>query len=522
MNASKVIGIISLITLISKVTGFAREMVIAGSYGAGVATDAFRVAQGIPTLFFTSIGTALATVLIPIFTQNFKEGGKDKAFSFARKLTTITLVITGGLSLLGVIAAPWVVRLFAPGFSGQAYDISVQLTRIMFPGLLFTVLAYLATGVLQSLGQFTVPALTGLPMNFIVIAVVLTIGSKFGIYALAWSTLVGIMLQYLIQWPSLRKRGYCFYWKFDLQDPSIRQVGKLITPVILGTAILQINTLVDRMFASNLPAGSISVLDYCNKLTGLVTGIIIIAVGAVALPKFSQLAVSEKRGELSSLVGQVLSALNALIIPMAVGLAVLRVPIVRFVYERGAFTPQDTELTASALLFGSVGLVGVGMREMAARAFYALKDTMTPMINGIIAVIVNIVLLFLFVGRFNWGIAGMASASSCSFLLSGIFLTVLLKRKLGSIELRSFLGSLWRSCVAATIMAVAIWLLYPILDAAILGTGFLAQAIKLCLTIIASVIVYIVVLTLLRAKEAQYGWAILGDAAKKIRQSKTS
>jgi putative peptidoglycan lipid II flippase len=522
MNASRAIGTISILTLISKVTGFAREMVIAGSYGAGVATDAFRVAQGIPSLFFTSIGTALATVLIPIFTQNLKEGGKDKAFSFARKLTTITLVITGGLSLFGVVAAPWVVRIFAPGFSGQAYDLSVQLTRILFPGLLFTVLAYLATGILQSLGQFTVPALTGLPMNVIVIAVVLFIGSKFGIYALAWSTLAGLLFQYLIQCPSLHKRGYRFYWRFDLQDPSIRQVGKLITPVILGTAILQINTLVSRMVASNLPAGSISVLDYCNKLTGLVTGIIITAVGVVALPKFSQLAVSEKRGELASLAGQVLSALNVLIIPMAVGLAVLRVPIVRFVYERGAFTPQDTKLTALALLFGSVGLVGIGMREIAARAFYALKDTLTPMVNGIIAMIVNAVLLFLFVGRLNWGIAGMASASSCSVLLSGVILTVLLNRKLGSIGLRSFLGSFWRSCAAAAIMAVVIYKLYPILDVAILGAGFLAQAMELCLTIIVGVIVYIVVLTLLQSKEAQYGWASLGGAAKKIHQKKTS
>ncbi|HBQ85680.1 MAG TPA: murein biosynthesis integral membrane protein MurJ, partial [Syntrophomonas sp.] len=169
--------------------------------------------------------------------------------------------------------------------------------------------------ILQSLGQFMVPALMGLPMNLIVIAIVLTIGSKFGIYALAWSTFVGIMFQFLIQWPSLRKQGYRFYWQFDLQDPSIRQVGKLITPVIIGTAILQVNTLVDRMFASNLPTGSISVLDYSNKLTGLVVGIIITAIAAVALPKFSQLAVSEARSKLSSLVGQVISGLNALIIP---------------------------------------------------------------------------------------------------------------------------------------------------------------------------------------------------------------
>ncbi|HBQ85681.1 MAG TPA: murein biosynthesis integral membrane protein MurJ, partial [Syntrophomonas sp.] len=145
------------------------------------------------------------------------------------------------------------------------------------------------------------------------------------------------------------------------------------------------------------------------------------------------------------------------IIPMAVGLIILRVPIVRFVYERGAFTAEATELTALVLLFGSIGLIGVGMREIVARAFYALKDTITPMINGIIAMIVNVALLFIFVGWLNWGVAGMAFASSCSFIFAGVLLTILLRRKIGSIGLRGVLDSLWRSCASAAMMAIAIW-----------------------------------------------------------------
>lgn len=509
MNITQAIGIVSLLTFISKLTGFAREMVIASGYGASVATDAYRVAQGMPGLFFACIGTALATVLIPIFTQNLNEGGRDRAFAFMRKLSTIVSLVMIALSVLGMVAAPLIVRAFAPGFHGEAYSLSVSLTRVFFPGLLFTALAFMAAGTLQSLGQFTVPALMGLPLNFLIIGIVLAVGGRFGIWALVWATFAGTVAQFLVQWPSLRKNGYRFRWDIDFKDPSIRQVGLLITPVVLGTALLQINTLVDRMFASNLPAGSISVLDYCNKLTGLVVGIVITAVATVALPKFSQLAASDERDKLTGKVGQAIGSLNALIIPMAAGLMILRVPIVRFVYERGAFTPEATKLTALALLFASIGLVGFGMREIVSRAFYALKDTVTPMVNGIIAMLVNVALLFLFVGRLKWGVAGMALATAISLTFAGILLTVLLRRKMGNIGLGLILDSLWRSSLATGVMVLALWKLYPLVALACPGNGFLAQAIELCVTIGVGGLVYFSVLSLLRAREAQFGWALM-------------
>jgi len=516
MDISRAVGIVSVITLFSKITGFMREMAIASGFGAGIATDAYRVAQGVPALFFTSIGAALATVLVPIFTQNLEDGGKDRAFAFVNKLSTITLIVAGVLSVLGIIAAPWVVRVFAPGFQGQAYELSVQLTRLMFPGLLFTALAFLAAGTLQSQGKFAVPALMSLPMNFFIIITVVALGTRLDIWALAWATLIGMAFQYIIQWPALRKTGYRFRIDLDLKDKSIRNVGLLITPVILGTTLLQVNTLVDRMFASNLPAGSISVLDYCNKLTGLVIGVVITTVATVVLPKFSQLAVTGRRDELIDSISRSFSSLNALIIPMAVGLIVLRVPIVRFVYERGAFTSEATQSTSTALLFGSLGLVGVGMREISSRAFYAQKDTVTPMVNGIIAMVVNVVLLFLFVGHFQWGISGMALATACSLTVAGVLLTILLRRKMGGIGLHAILDSWWRCSTAAAGMGTVIWKLHPILAKLVPGEGFFAQAIELSLAILIGVTVYALGLFILRAKEVQYGVTALRNFTNHI------
>lgn len=334
MGAAQAIGIISLLTLANKLAGFIREMIIAQSYGASFVTDAFRVAQGAPTLFFTCIGTALATALVPLFTQHISHGGKSEAFDFLRKLTSLILVITGALAIFGFLGSGWIVRLMAPGFRGETYALSVRLTRVLFPGLLFTALAFVTAGALQSMGQFSVPALMALPSSLLIIIGVPLLSKQYGIWVLAWAVFFGMMAQFLVQWPALRHCGYRYWWRFDLRDPSIRQMGALIAPVVLGTAILQINTLVDRMFASNLPVGSISVLDYSNRLTGLVIGIVITAVATVSLPKFSQLAASNERDKLTGKVGQAIGSLNALIIPMAVGLMVLRVPIVRFVYER--------------------------------------------------------------------------------------------------------------------------------------------------------------------------------------------
>lgn len=516
MNITQAVGIVSLLTLISKLTGFVREMVIARGYGAGVATDAYRVAQGVPGLFFACVGAALATVLVPVFTQSLQEGGSEKAFAFTRKLASVVILILAILSVIGVVAAPVLVRMFAPGFRGEAYALSVQMTRVFFPGLIFTALAFLAAGTLQSVGQFTVPALMGLPLNFLVIILVLTLGRPFGVWTLVWATFAGTVAQFLIQWPALRRIGYRFHWDIDFKDPSIRQVGALITPVVLGTAVLQINTLIDRMFASNLPAGSISILDYCNKLTGLVVGIVITAVATVTLPGFSKIAASGRRDELALKTGQSLGALNALVVPMAVGLMVLRIPIVRFVYERGAFTPGATHLTSEALLFASFGLVGLGMREIAARAFYALKDSITPMINSVIAMLVNIAFLFLFVGHFKWGVAGMALATALSFTFAGLLLTTLLRRKMGGIGLRVIVDSAWRTALAAGIMGLVLWRTHPVIAVWIPGEGFLSQAVELCTTIGVSGLIYVGALTLLRTREAAYGWAKLSQIRNKF------
>jgi putative peptidoglycan lipid II flippase len=512
MNTAEAVGIVSVLASLSKIAGFIREMAVAGAFGAGLETDAYRVAQGVPSLFFAVVGTALATVLVPTITNLLQESGKDRAFAFVRKISTIAALAAGSMViLLGFLFAPVVVQVMAPGFSEEAFSLSVSLTRILIPGLLFTTLASIATGLNHSLGEFAIPAVKYLPTNFLTISAAIFLSKSLGVWGLSWATLVGVVCELLVQTPTLYRRGFKFGWDLDFSDPTIRQVGILMMPVVIGTALTQINTLVSRVFASTLPVGSISVLSYSSTLTGFVTGVFISAVATVVLSKFSQLVAKGQEDLLGPTVSGSLSSLNALVIPMTAGLMVLRVPIVRFVYERGAFTSDDTTLTAQALLFASLGLVGTGMHDVAARGFYALKDTRTPMINGLLAMSVNIGLLFFFVRYLKWGIAGMALATACSVTFAGVLLTVVFHRRMGQVglDLPLLFASIWRTVVASILMALVVMKVYPLISSFVPGEGFLSQATELGLTIASGGCVYVLALTILGSEEAKKGWAMV-------------
>lgn len=509
----RAVGLVGVISLLSKLTGFAREMALARAFGAGELMDAYKVAQSLPGLFFVCIGAALATTVVPMYTERLHAGGREDAFAFGRKLGSIALLFAGLLSLSGVIFAPWVVKAVAPALPEETYRLCVPLTRILFPGLLFTAMAFLWSGMLQSHGRFALPAVMGIPANLLLIATVPLIGHGNAGVVLGWLTLAGVALQWLVQIPALRRLGFHFGIQLDWKDPAIQRAGILIGPVVLGTAIIQINALVDRMFASGLPPGSISVMDWATKITGLVITLVITSAATVAFPHFSELAATGQKQKLAEKVGFAIAGLIALTLPMAAALIILRAPIVRFVYLRGAFTEQSAELTSTALLFASLGLVGAGIREIVARAFYAAKNTVTPMVNGLMAITLNLGLLVLLVGHLKLGVAGMLLAGSCALTFSGLRLTWRFSRQMGRVDIRSILDSVWRSALATACMSAVLWRLQPQVERIIPGGAFLSQAIELLMVMAAGGTTYLMALTALRAREARYCWRAARKAA---------
>ncbi|MDI7247118.1 MAG: murein biosynthesis integral membrane protein MurJ [Bacillota bacterium] len=411
----KAAGIIVFVSIVSKLLGFARETSLAAVFGATYATDAYLVGQTIPMLVFAAVGAALGNTFIPVFSQVRRDRGREAAFRMASSVINATVVLSLACVLVGEAFAGPLARLVAPGFQGPVHALTVTMSRIMFPMVLFQGLSGILTGMLQTEGNFAVPALVSLAFNAVLIASILGLGPVFGIGAVAAGTVVAVAAQALLQMPALARLGYKWEPVVDFRDPGLRRIGALVGPVLLATAVGQLGLVVDRVLASGLAEGSVAALNYGNRLMGLVPGVFGLAIITVMFPTLAGFAAARDFARFGRAFAEAAKMINFILVPAAVGMAVLRVPLVRLAFERGAFDARATEATAWALLFFCVGVSVFTLRDMVSRAFFALQDTTTPMIVGAASVGINIVLNLLLVGPLKHG--GLALATS----LAGVF-----------------------------------------------------------------------------------------------------
>ncbi|HEX2953548.1 MAG TPA: murein biosynthesis integral membrane protein MurJ, partial [Bacillota bacterium] len=487
-KAVQAVSIIVIIGFISKILGFVRELVIANYFGAGSAMDAFGIANEVPGILLSGLGGAITTTFIPAFTKKVEEAGMPEALNFSQKIftwfTLAGLVISG----LGFVWALPITHLLAPKFSPENMQLAANLTRILIISGVFMLLNGLCTGLLQARENFVIPALVGFPLNLAVIFSVILLSRTYGIYALAIGTVLSIVAQMIFQVPSLCRTGFRFIPSLDYSDPDIRRLASLILPVFAGTMILQANTIVDRMFASGLPAGSIAAINYANRINGLLVGMVAMAISTVALPALSQAAATKDFPRLRSMMLYSTQGMNMLIIPMTVGMVVLRVPLVRLLFQRGAFDAHATAVTALALLYLSLGLFAYALRDIFSKVFYSLQDTLTPMLNSGVTIIVNIILIIILTPKF--GLAGLAGATSISGVFSGLQLILRLKRKIGSVNGWAIAVSFFKITTASLVMGVLIALAYPPVRGAFSGPGFFPQLVSLTLVTILGAFVY--------------------------------
>lgn len=498
-KAVKAIGAIVVIGFISKIIGFVREMILANYYGASAAMDAYNIAFNIPGILLVGLATAVTTTFIPAFTRQSELHGKEAAFALSRKLFTgfaaVGLLITG----LGIVFAPSITRILAPRFDRETLALATALSRILLTTGAFTILNGLCMGLLQAQERFVIPAMIGIPMSFTVIGLVILFAGRYGIHALAYAMALAAVVQVIFQAPAIMRTGFRFRPAIDFHDPEVRRVALLVLPVFAGTMLLQVNTVVDRIFASGLPVGSISALAYANRVNGLIVSIVAAAIATVSLPALSQAAANRDLTRLRQTMVLAVRGMNALIVPMTIGMVVLRAPLVRLLFERGAFDAEATAMTATALLYLSLGLFAYGLRDIFARAFYALQDTVTPMINSGITIAVNIALLVFLVPRY--GLAGLAGATSLSGVFGGGLMLFSLRRKLGHVGAREILGSMLKITIAGLVMGLGVRYLYPMAARLVPGRGFLAQLAVLGSTALCGILIYGAMLYAVRARE---------------------
>ncbi|OHE18668.1 MAG: murein biosynthesis integral membrane protein MurJ [Syntrophobacterales bacterium GWC2_56_13] len=460
-------GIVGIATMLSRIFGFLRDMVVAGFFGAGLTTDAFFVAFRIPNLLRRLLAEGSLTVsFVPVFTEYLRNKTREEALELANITFTALSIILAVVSLSGVLFSPLIVTIMAPGFvkTPVQYELAVFLTRLMFPYIFLISLVALCMGILNSLRHFAAPALSPVALNLTMILAALTLRGFFRepIFALAVGVMAGGILQLAIQWPFLVKMGVRLKPDFHFRHPGVRRIGMLMLPATFGAAIYQINVFIGTILASLLPTGSVSYLYYADRIVELPLGVFAIAVGTATLPSFSEQVALGKMEELKRTIAFSLRLILFITIPATVALIALRVPIIFVLFQRGAFDAQAALLTAQALLFYSVGLWAFSVIRIIVAAFYSLQDTKAPMKAAIVALVVNIAFSVALMFPLKHG--GIALATSIASVVNVGMLWVILKRRIGTMLDGEFYRSVGKTVLASLAMwgvILLIGLIYP-------------------------------------------------------------
>ena len=455
-HTKKNIATVSGLTGISRILGFVRDMVLAWLLGAGILADAFIVAFRIPNLLrrFMAEG-AVSVAFVPVFSEAKERDGLDKAFILARGVFTLLFLSLTALVIIGEIVAPALVAVIAPGFiNAETFDAAVHLTRIMFPYILLIGIVALFMGILNSLGHFSAPAGAPILLNIFMIGIPLVFHVMIPVFsspadAFAWGVILGGVAQVILHVVPLKKLHVPLGLTRNFYHPRLRQVGKLMGVAAIGASVYQINVFVGTLLASLLATGSVSYLYYANRIVELPLGLFAFAVGNVMLPAMSAAHARGDISRLASLSGDSLSAVLMFTIPSTIGIMVLAEPIFAILFMRGAFTLQDSLLSAYALQMYALGLCAVGCSRILTQTLYSMQQAKIVVNVAWVTLGIN-VLLTLVLMRFMQH-AGIALASSISVSLQVIILYRILAKK-GIRLAGSLYGQYAKMIIAAAVM----------------------------------------------------------------------
>ncbi|MFQ6117944.1 MAG: murein biosynthesis integral membrane protein MurJ [Candidatus Bipolaricaulia bacterium] len=451
--------VIAAATATSRLFGLFRDVVIADRFGASAAYDAYIIAFFIPHVLRQLLAEgALSTAFIPIYTGYLAEDRRE-ADRFASATLSLALLIFPLVIGLGAWWAPWYIPFLADGFSPEKLRLAVSLTWITLPFIGLVGIAAIFMGVLNSQRHFLAPAIAPVLFNLGIIAGAWPIAMQLPrpAYGLAFGVLLGGLGMLLLQLPSLRGR-LRFRFRLDLRHRGLRQLGRMMLPAVVGLAGAQVNLLVDYKLASYLGGGAISSLQYAIRLFQLPLGVFAVSIAAALLPRLSQRAVAQDWDDLSEALRRGIRLAAFILLPAMAGLWAIGRPTIELLFQHGRFLPEDTLRTLYALNFYLIGMIGYGMVYLLTRGFYALRDTRTPVLIGIAAVAVNVVLDYTLVGPM--GVGGLALATSAAGLVNMVLLILSLERRLGQRLIRPLAGELSKMVAGAGVMGALAFLLY--------------------------------------------------------------
>jgi putative peptidoglycan lipid II flippase len=459
--STRATGVVGIAILCSRVLGLIREVVFAALLGASRNMDAFLTAFRAPNMLRDLFAEgALSTAFVTTFTKKIAAEGDQSAWGLANKIATLTIVFMSAITLLGILLAPWIVAILAPGFDPEKAALTVLLARIMYPFILLVSLAALAMGMLNAKHVFGVPAMASSFFNIgsIVGGVLFGwwIDPNFGTRALAGlaiGTLIGGFLQLAVQFPSLFKVGFVFRPNFHWRDEGVRKVLQLMGPAVIAASAVQVNVLINTVFASYLQDGAVSWLNIAFRLMQLPLGIFGVAVATVTLPLVSRSAALGNTTEFRSALAHAIRLVLLLTIPSAIGLIILAEPIISLIYEHGRFTAEATRQTAAALQFYAIGLAGYSADKVLAPAFYALDKRHLPMFVSLSSIAVNVAVNWFFTFYLQLGHRGLALSTSLVAITNFIFLYSMMRHYTGRLETGALVQTIAKLLVAGVALA---------------------------------------------------------------------
>ena len=495
--------VLMLIILTSKITGFFRDIVLAQTFGAGEITDAYLTALNIPVVLFDGISAALGTTFIPIYFKIKSSKGQEEVNKFTSNILNIVILVSLVFVLLGVIFAPYIVKIFAVGFKGDVFDLTVNYSKILIFSMVFIAINGLVSSYLVASGNVYISGAITIPFNiFVIIAIIFA--SVTESYVMVYGTLIAYIAQLLFQLPLLIKKGYKHRLTVNLRDENIRQILFLVIPVFIGSYINQINAVVNRTLASTLDSGSITALNYANKLNMFAVGVIALAISTIMYPILSKLASEGNKKLFKINISKSINMIVIIMLPIMVVMTTFSTEIVKVLFEEGSFNSHDTYLTSTALFFYSIGILAYGLKELLAKSFYSLQDTKTPVRNATISVVINIVFSIILVNIM--GIGGLALASSISATVTTMLLLISLRKKIGKIGFSYILKTFIKGAIASIVMYIIMRIAYNSIF--IYGSRFALESRKFIafncfISVILGMSTYLIVVLALKVKEVK-------------------
>ncbi|HHW30929.1 MAG TPA: murein biosynthesis integral membrane protein MurJ [Clostridiaceae bacterium] len=513
-STAKSIGIVMIITVFSRLLSLVSSMVYITYYGISLEMDIYSYAIQLPNIIFTSLGSALAYIVIPIFAGYIGTDQKDRAFKFADNVITISSLFTLILSITGIIVAPAILALTR--FRDQGYDFALISVRIMFPVMIFYGLSFIFQGMLQSFGNYNMPALISVPSSLTVILYVYIFGSRFGIKGLLVATFIGLMFQALILVPSIWRAGYRYKPSVQFGNKDVKEALRLAPAVVVSASAYQLNMLFNTTLSANFK-DTVSIMTTVQNLVLYAILAFVYSVTSVVFPKLTMMAA---RNDMEGFKNNLLNVINLIIyflVPATAGFIAVSRQLFDLLYGWGRVTAGNVSLAGSFLALYALGITGIGIKEVIDRAFYSLKDTKKPAINGVIIMTVNVIASLTLIKLADFfGLPkafGIPAGYSVSAITGAIVLIRMIKKKIGNFGGKEVTLTYIKIVAASVIMFIAIIPISHMVNSYATGSTVLHKGIRLMVPTVVGALVYFTATYFLKVQQVTNiisgikGWA---------------